>query len=239
MGFVRKVLLIGAIALVSMPAHPCLSAPSQQTLRIPEVTEPIVIDGKLNEPCYRKHPPLTAFVAASESGAAVQATKAWIFWSPDRLNFAFEVTDSTPVGAPPSKNERDVDGQDRVEVFIWSGKPAEPYYCIEVASRGAIHDYKARFYRKFDDSWSPAGWKCKVAATPTGYVVEASLSRAAMEAMGQKLKVGQTFRLGLFRADFPKLKGEPTWITWVDRRGEPDFHVAESFGRAVLSKARP
>ncbi len=52
--------------------------------------------------------------------------------------------------------------------------------------------------------------------------------------MGEKLVDGRQFRCGLFRADFDKLNGEPTWITWVDHEGEPDFHVAESFGIAEL-----
>lgn len=219
---------IVAFATISIPKGPPI-------LSIPEVADRITIDGRLNEPCYRRLAPLTSFLAAGNPGATIPATKAWLFWSSKNLTFAFEVVDPTLAGAKPSSNERDVDGQDRVEIFIWSGKPQDPYYCIEMASLGAIHDYKARFYRKFDDSWSPAGWKCRVTTTKDGYVVEGSLSRAAMASMGQKLRASQSFRLGLFRADFSKLRGDPTWITWVDRKGEPDFHVADSFGIGRLT----
>jgi hypothetical protein len=44
--------------------------------------------------------------------------------------------------------------------------------------------------------------------------------------------------LGLFRADFssPNVRGEPTWITWIDAKGtQPDFHVAGSFGVGRLA----
>ena len=208
--------------------------PSVPTLRIPQLSPRIVVDGKLREAAYREVAPVAAFVAAGGQGRAVQATRAWLFWSRERLAFAFKVVDSTPAETVATPNERDVDGQDRVEVFVWSGKPNDPYSCLEIASAGAVHDYRARFYRKFDDSWSPDGWKVQASNTADGYVVEGSLSRRAVEAMGQKLKPGQTFRLGLFRADFDALNGTPAWITWVDRRGEPDFHVAESFGLAVL-----
>lgn len=71
-----------------------------------------------------------------------------------------------------------------------------------------------------------------------GYAVELILPKAAIEAMGLKLESGACFKVGLFRADFDKLNGQPTWITWVDHGREPDFYTADSFGTALL-KAPP
>jgi hypothetical protein len=45
----------------------------------------------------------------------------------------------------------------------------------------------------------------------------------------------------LFRADFRSgAPQDPTWICWVDANGpQPDFHVAASFGEAILSLESP
>ena len=154
--------------------------------------------------------------------ARLQPTKAWLFWQPERLLFAFQVHDEEIIAAPPSNRESDVDPQDRVELFLWSGDKSDTYWCVEVGAIGAVHDYAARFYRKFDQAWSPAGMQVVVARTATGYCVEGELSRAALEKMGFALCAEESVRCGLFRADFTAARPkDPTWICWVDA-GEPN-----------------
>ena len=150
--------------------------------------------------------------------------------------FGFDVIDADIVAAPESGRERDVDPQDRVELFLWSGRTNDNYFCIEIGASGAVHDYRARFYRRFDDAWSPAGWRYAVTQTSGGYQVEGELSHAAMERMGFRLAAGERLRAGLFRADFRAGTPEPDWLCWVDARGpQPDFHVAESFGEIIFA----
>jgi hypothetical protein len=207
-------------------------------LRVPYLSTSIEVDGDLVEECYREHAPLTAFVVAGDTSHEAPSTKAWLFWNEEGLVCSFECVDSTPAWVAPTANERDVDGQDRVELFLRAGDPGNPYFCIEAASAGAIHDYQARFYRKFDDAWFPTGgWTHKTLLTPYGYTVEMVLPKSAIEAIGLRLETGFHFKSGLFRADYDKFNGQPTWITWVDHGGEPDFHVAESFGTAAFTRA--
>ena len=184
---------------------------------------------------------LSLYTAPLEKAGALkttpQATRAWLAWSADALCFAFDVRDAALVTKPASANERDVDPQDRVEIFLWSGRERDGYHCIEVSASGAVHDYAARFYRRFNDAWSPVGLRTAVRRTPRGYAVEGVIPRAAMEAMGFHLRPGETLRCGLFRADFrPGAPDAPAWITWVDARTpEPDFHVAAAFGEIILA----
>lgn len=221
-------------------AHRQDSAATAALLKAPSLESPIVVDGNLDERCYRERPQARNFVIAGEPGRRPAATSAWLFWSGERLVFAFDCDDSTPVNAPPSQNENDVDPQDRVELFLWSGRETDRYFCIEIASAGAVHDYAARFYRRFDNSWSPNGLEYVVKPRPGGYRVEAALSCTAMEAMGFKLRAGTYIRAGLFRADFaPGKPDSPDWITWVDARTpQPDFHVAGAFGTVLLNSPR-
>ena len=211
---------------------------TDEPLRVPYLSTSIDVDGKLDEECYRGHDPLTAFVVAGNTSREAPSTRAWLFWSEERLVCSFECVDSTPAWTAPTANERDVDGQDRAELFLWTGDPDGPYFCIEAASAGAVHDYQARFYRKFDEAWFPqGGWTHKTLLMPNGYTVEMVLPKSAIEAMGLRLGTGFHLKMGLFRADYDKFNGQPKWITWVDRGREPDFHVAESFGTVVFTRA--
>ncbi len=205
-------------------------------LSIPYLSSPIEVDGKLDEECYQKYPPIVdTFVVAGDKTRSAPTTKAWLFWNEDQFVYAFDCEDSSPAAIPKSLDEQEVNGQDRGEIFLWDGDPKHAYYCFEIAPLGAILDYKAEFYRKFDSSWSPAGkWEYKSLVTPAGYSIEMVLSRQSIESMGFKLQSGERFRIGLFRADYDKYNGTPTWITWIERGGDPDFHLAESFGTAEL-----
>jgi len=205
-------------------------------LAVPRIAGEVRVDGSLSGACYAAHPPLADFTVAGEPGRRAQPTRAWLFWRPEELIFAFSAVDSQIVAAPESGHGLDVSAQDRVELFLWSGNPDDTYYCIEIGARGAVHAYAARFYRKFDESWSPRGMKVAVIPTASGYQVEGSLPREVMESCGFRLEAGRKIRCGLFRADFqPGRPNDPTWICWVDSRGpRPDFHVAASFGTITL-----
>lgn len=233
-------LAVGAWLLCTGCALWQRAVPAGARWDVPELAEGLNVDGRLTEACYRDHPALTNFVIAGNPSAQPQPTRAWLFWNLERLIIAFDVNDAQIVAAPETDREHDVDAQDRAEVFLRSGRTDAPYYCIEVGARGAVHDYSARFYRRFDDGWAPAGMKAAAAETAGGYQVEIELPRAALEADGFKLQAGERLRCGLFRADFtPGQPESPTWITWVDAHTkQPDFHVAGAFGEIVL-RGRP
>lgn len=214
-----------------------LLRPATETLIIPYMPDTICADGLLNEPCYQRQHPFELFTAAGNDAQPIPPTRAWLFWNENSLICAFECEDPSPASAPPSGDEKGVDPQDRVELFLWPGESSAVYYCIEAAPLNAVHDYKAGFYRKIDNTWTPEGvWQHHAHITPKGYTVEMVLPRQAIEAMRMELRLKKSFRLGLFRADYDVLDGTPTWITWIDHGGAPDFHVPNSFGAAILDR---
>ena len=237
--FFRGFFLRAALAItLALCFSGCASGPKAVPLgaTVPYLRETVVIDGRLTEPCYLRAPLVSRFGVAGASDKTPQPTSAWLFWNSERLTFAFEVIDAEIVATPESEREHDVDLQDRVELFLWSGRTNDAYYCLEIGARGAAHDYRARFYRQFDDTWSPAGWRHAVTATSTGYQIEGELSRAAMERMGFRLAPGERLRAGLFRADFRSGVSEPDWLCWVDALApQPDFHVTDSFGEIMFA----
>jgi Carbohydrate family 9 binding domain-like len=203
---------------------------------IPYSAAPITVDGLLAEACYLNRPAITQFTQASNPSEVVPATESWLFWNEGGLSFAFRVVDSNLAAQVASDDEHDVDHQDRVEVFLWSGNTNDPYHCIEIAAQGAVHDYLARFYRKFDDDWQAPGCKTMVTRNESGYIVEGHLSAEGLAQMKYPLASGKTWSIGLFRADFDRYAGTPTWINWKDSGSkDPDFHVATAFKTVRLA----
>jgi hypothetical protein len=223
------VLLLTACAHV--PRNPATA------LDITHLTEPLQVDGRLDEPCYRRVIPVTDFKVASQPGAKASPTQAWLQWNEAGLWFAFAAQDTTLVAAPPTAEEHAVDAQDRVEIFLWP-QSSRKYFCLEIAPDGAVHDYAARIYRRFDDSWTPAGAQLAARSTADGYTVEGLIPAAALHAMGvRSWKPGTRLHLGLYRADFhPEAPDDPIWLTWMEPNlPKPDFHVRVTFAPVSLA----
>ncbi len=214
-----------------------LAADKVPVLKIPRLQTEVKIDGNLNESCYKKHEPFVDFRIAADPKNRPPLTRAWVFWREDKIVFAYECDDRLVVAEPKSNDEMAVDGQDRVELFLWNGRAKDAYLCLELAPRGAVLDYRARFYRRFETDWDARGLKWAAVITKNGYRVEAELPAETARPFGIEFAKGAAFRAGLFRGNYQtRKKGEePMWITWVESgTDKPDFHVAPSFGRFVL-----
>ena len=155
----------------------------------------------------------------------------------DRLEFDFDVDDADVIVREAWGGESTVDGEDRVELFVARDPDLRDYWCIEIDPLGRVHDYRARHYRRFDDSWNCPGLETQGARTAAGYAVRGSIPLATLsELMGRPIAAGSELRIGLFRAEFrgtgPAARGEAddNWISWVRPGGEkPDFHVPGAF----------
>jgi hypothetical protein len=194
------------------------------------------VDGRLEEACYQFVLPVADFKVASQPTAKARPTQAWLQWNEAGLWFTFAAQDATVVAAPPTTEERAVDAQDRVEIFLWP-QSSRRYFCLEIAPDGAVHDYAARVYRQFDDSWAPAGAQLAARRTADGYAAEGFIPVVALHAMGvHSWSPGTRLHLGLYRADFrPKAPNDPIWLTWVEPNlPKPDFHVRATFAPIVL-----
>jgi len=230
-----RCLLILVVLLLTGCAH--VPSDPATALDITRLTEPLQVDGRLDEPCYQHVSAVTDFKVASHPGAEASPTQAWLQWNEAGLWFAFAAQDVTLVTAPPTSDEHAVDAQDRIEVFLWP-QDSQTYFCLEIAPDGAVHDYTARIYRRFDDSWTPAGARFAARRTADGYAVEGSLPAAALHTMGVRTWAsGTRLHLGLYRADFrPEAPDDPIWLTWIEPNlPKPDFHVRATFAPVRLA----
>jgi len=224
--------LVGLAVLLSA----CRAPSSRQVQGISYNSQALNVDGRLDEQVYGTRPFTTELKPASRSGVAAPETKAWLWWNEGGLLFAFDARDERIASAPPGQDEHAVDLQDRAELFLWP-EASQDYFCVEISPSGAVHDYSARIYRRFDDAWSPAGARFAARPLPGGYAVEGFLPLSALRRMGVSTwKAGTSFQLGLFRADFdPSDTRNPLWLTWIDPRlPQADFHVRGAFAPVIL-----
>lgn len=215
----------------------CVPRASTPARGIARLTESLQVDGSLDEPCYRRVAPVTDFKVASQPDATAPTTEAWLQWNEAGLWFAYAAQDVDIVAAPPTEDEHEVDEQDRIEIFLWP-ENSRSYFCLEIAPDGAVHDYAARIYRQFDDSWTPAGAEWAARRTTSGYAVEGFVPVVALHAMGMRSwKTGTRLHVGLYRADFrPEAPEDPIWLTWVEPNlPKPDFHVRATFAPVMLA----
>ncbi len=151
------------------------------------------------------------------------------------LYFFFNVSDAEIVTHPVFSKERDVEKEDRVELFFSKDKDMREYYCLEIDSQGRTLSYAAQHYRKIDFDWeAPAGYKVSARARQGGYTVEGAIPLAFLDG----LKKGEDIFFGAYRAEFSVKDNQlvENWLTWVDpATTEPDFHVPASLGKLRLS----
>jgi len=158
--------------------------------------------------------------------------------------FAFECRDQDLVlhGKTPPREEKVAEG-DRVEIFFSRDTSLKEYWCVEIGPTGRVLDYKASFYRKFDDSWDLPGLEVEGRTCRKGYVVEGKFPVSALENLtGVSLLEGRAVLAGVFRAEFSHSESslvEEKWISWIRPAcGKPDFHIPSAFGVFRIQKAR-
>lgn len=196
----------------------------------------IVVDGKLDEAAWESAAIETSFTFPWQQREA-PATEFRALADDARFYFAFRVEDADIV-IDDGNDEAAVARGDRVELFFAPDLSLGSYFCLEIDPGGRVLDYRAAFYRDFDDSWDLPGLVVATAISETGYVVEASIPHAALREAGLPTLRGEGRQLaGIFRAELSHLSGAALleeWISWVrPSSDEPDFHIPSAFGWLV------
>ncbi len=184
----------------------------------------IEIDGVLND--WPETPFLTSLVAPWEQG--MSDSTFFNSYASDAYFFFYFSTVDTTLTTVPFKEELSLIQGDRVELFFAATEDlSKDYYCIEISPDGDILDYKATFYRKFEEAWNFKTVELVAFKTNNGYLVEGKIALEELKSLG----IHNAFYLGIFKADF-KNKEDVTWYSWVkpDTK-EPDFHIASAFKR--------
>ena len=193
----------------------------------------IRIDGERNENIWSNAVSITSFKNPWNREVS-PATSFSMLKDNNHLYFCFDVKDNEILLEPAVSNERDIEKEDRVELFFSKDKEMKEYYCIEMDPGGRTLSYAAGYYRQFNFNWEPpAGFQVAAQVYTGGYTVEGSVPIAFI----QSLCANNRLYLGVYRAEFSKKDTTvvENWLTWIDPQTSfPDFHVPATLGVLMI-----
>jgi hypothetical protein len=216
-----------------------------------KITKPIKIDGKLDEAAWKDAPTTGLFVNTITGGEAPHRTEAKILWDKDNVYFGFENAD-TDVWSNLTKRDDKLWTQEMVEVMIDADRNGKSYVELQVAPNGTVFDTYLPEYRKYENDLDPKrkafDWNSKMKTAVNvigtlnkrgdqdkGWVVEIALPIADAGGLGPVVttpKVGDTWRINLFRADLPE--GKPGQASGWSPPMIGDFHALDKFGELAF-----
>jgi hypothetical protein len=172
----------------------------------------MTIDGRLDESEWSRANVERHFVSPWTDGDAPQ-TEFLAFCDDEFLHFAFRVEKSDVVALDKLKDKQDIEGEDRVAIYLSRDHCLSEYYCLEIDSRGRVLDYRGSYYRQLDPTWHCEGLETAALVGTVGggpgYTVEGRIALAALKEMnispryGTPLEQGGHIFCGLYRVDCP------------------------------------
>lgn len=214
----------------------CLPACAGKHSFFAKATAPgsITIDGE-KEPAWLIADSIISFTNPWNKEVAPKTSLA-VLKDDQNLYFYFTVADEDVVLVDDWTGERDVEKEDRVELFFSKDKEMKEYYCFEIDPKGRTLSYKASHYRQFDFLWEvPDGYRTAARMHTGGYTVEGAIPLSFLS----EIAIDNTLYFGAYRAAFSIHNDSliENWLTWVDPGvPAPDFHVPASLGKLSFAE---
>jgi hypothetical protein len=156
------------------PATRPLPPPDTKTVQAVRATDPIVLDGRLDEAVWKAAPPATGFTQndPEDGSPATEATEVWVAYDDHALYVAAFCHDSDPARIRKRLGRRDAQTDSD-----WFMVAVDPYYdkrsgyAFYANPAGAITDTVLSNDINKDDSWDGV-WENKAAVTAGGWTIE-------------------------------------------------------------------
>jgi hypothetical protein len=213
--------------------------PPPGTLILPRAAEPLVIDGKADEPAWQRAAVQTSFTSAEGCPEMTDTTSAKMLWDEQNL-YLFVSSEDADVFSPFTRTDDHLWEHDVVEVFVDADGNRRGYIELQINPRNVHFDtWFAGGRPNRDDSFS-AGMQSQVLVRgtvdnrddgDTGWDVEVAIPLAAARGKDPAMKiavpprVGDTWRLNVVRADKDRA-GKVRAASW-NRIGCEDFHALD------------
>jgi hypothetical protein len=161
------------------PAVVARDSNGRTTVRAVRLSEPLRIDGRLDEAIYETIPAMTDFVQQDpiESAPATEKTEVWVFFDDDHVFVVGRCWDSQPERMIINEMRRDGGSVPRNENFAWM---FDTFYdrrngvFFEMTPLGGRMDAQVTNERSINTSWNPV-WDFATGRFPNGWVVEAKI----------------------------------------------------------------
>jgi hypothetical protein len=219
------------------------------------VTQPLKIDGKLDEPAWKDAPSTGAFVNTMTGAPSDLVTEAKLLWDDKFLYVAFQNTDSD-IWSSLTKRDDKLWTQEADEMMIDADGNGRGYIELQVAPNGNVFDTYLPQYRKYEDSIDPKkkpySWNSKLNAkvtvdgtlnqhddTDRSWTVEMALPLGDVKGLDVDAplprlppNLGDIWRVNMFRMDMPKGKSQQA-VGWSPPL-VGDFHALDKFGELAF-----
>jgi len=176
-----------ALALVA-DAPPAPVAPStitrddagRATVRAVRLTQPLKIDGVLDEAHYRDVPPMSGFIQVEPrpGEAATEQTDVWVSFDDDNIYLSARMHDSDMEHLVATEMRRDSNvmfqGNDVVTFVLDTFYDRRNALSFTVNPIGGRSDTQVTNERQFNQDWNPI-WTLKTGRSDTGWTVEAAI----------------------------------------------------------------
>jgi hypothetical protein len=202
-----------------------------------------VLDGKLDDPCWKSAAPIDRFgIYWSKTSIPIKkATTAYLMWDDDALYYAASMKDAELRSFGTKRNDTLWEG-DVFELFFKPSASRPEYYEFQANPRGVVFEMfiPARGSKTSDFAAEPPlGNRAVVVLNGTldqagdrdlGWSVEGRIPWSAFAPTGGKPKPGDEWRFALCRYDYGP-KGTSPVLTSSAPLTKPSFHRHEDYGK--------
>ena len=145
------------------------------TVRAVRLTQPLRVDGRLDEEVYRTIPAIDGFLqqVPQEGAPATEPTEMWVFFDDDNLYVAARCLDSQPDRIAANELRRDSNGifeNDNFSVALDTFLDRRTAYYFQTNAIGALRDASVTEAAN-NGNWSTV-WDVRTARSEAGYTVE-------------------------------------------------------------------
>ena len=182
------VMIAGASAFAQSPALPVPGAGGladgasvahdergRATVRAYRLTEPLRLDGRLDEPIYTATPPIDGFrqQVPQEGAPATEPTEMWVFFDEDNIYISARCLDSQPNRLTANELRRDSNGifqNDNFGIVLDTFLDRRNAFYFQTNAVGGMRDAAVTDGGN-NSNWSTV-WDVRTTRTDQGYIVE-------------------------------------------------------------------
>ena len=211
---------------------------------VSRVTDPIRIDGKLDELAWRQAPLVGEFVNNRDGSPTKLKTEARVLYDDNFIYFSFRSVDKN-IWATMKRRDEHLWLEEVVEVFVQANQQPPNYIELEVNPLGTMLDiYLIDTRRQLHyESWNSEKlkWAVQVDGTVDGkeddreWTCEIALPiEDIASAPRRPPQPGDRWRMNLYRVERKPDLAELAWSPTL----QDDFHVLPRFGELVFTDSR-
>ena len=253
----KKSIFATVLILLVLITSGCVSMRSARTMRkemvqaayrCPYSETPVVVDGELNEPVWKKAEIMSLVIPVSFE-EPISRTEAKIAYDKDFLYVAFKAYDQDIWGYLTERDSSTC-SEDVLEIFFKTDPAKDPYFDFEINALGTVYDAYCvkRHFAGGDKRW--AHWDCaglKVASKVKGtindltdkdeyWILEVAIPFAELPALGGKSPVkGANWLISLARYDYSIYLPGGRELTSCAPLSKLDFHWHEDWRKLIFN----